>query len=467
MDTVYAAPGTGVRARAMTRPGRSDMIRSRRTTRRSTTTRRILAVIGASVLVTGLAGCGADSDTAGGDGEKASKLEGRGNITFVAGKDTSGYWKGLLEQWNSQHPKEQVELVELPEAADQQRQRMIDNAQTKSDAYTVLYVDVVWTAEFAANGWIEELPEKEFPLDKMFPSVVDTARYFGKLYAVPQSTNGGLLFYRKDLLDKVDAKPPATWQEMKDACKKIQALPEGKKADCYAGQFEKYEGLTVNFSEAVQSAGGKVVDDQGKPTLNTPEAKAGLQLLVDSFKDGTIPREAITYKEEEGRRAFQAGKLVFHRQWPYQYALANMKDGSSKVAGKFDVAPLPGVSGPGSSTLGGANMAISKFAKNKATALDFIEFATTEESQRKALEVASTAGVHTALYEDTELAKKWPYLPMLKESILKAVPRPVVVKYGDATLAIQENAYAALTGDKTVDEALTKMQADLETVTKQ
>lgn len=443
------------------------MIQSRRTTRRSTATRRMLAAIGAGVLVASLAGCGTDSDTAGGGDEKAGKLEGRGNITFVAGKDTSGYWKKLLDEWNSKHPKEQVSLVELPEAADQQRQRMIDNAQTKSDAHTVLYLDVVWTAEFAANGWIEELPEGEFPLDKMFPSVVDTARYFGKLYAVPQSTNGGLLFYRKDLLEKAKVEAPKTWQEMKDACKKVQALPEGKGVDCYAGQFEKYEGLTVNFSEAVQSAGGRIVDEEGKPTLNTPQAKEGLQLLVDSFKDGTIPKKAITFKEEEGRRAFQAGKLVFHRQWPYQYALANADDGSSKVAGKFDVAPLPGVAGPGSSTLGGANMAISKFAKNKATAMDFIKFATTEESQRTALEVASTAGVHTALYEDAELAKKWPYLPMLKESILKAVPRPAVVKYGDATLAIQENAYAALTGDKTVDQALTDMQTDLGKVTAQ
>jgi len=442
------------------------MIQSRQITRRSTATRRLLAAIGAGVLVASLAGCGTDSDTTGG-GDKDGKLEGRGNITFVAGKDTSGYWKKLLDEWNSQHPKEQVSLVELPEAADQQRQRMIDNAQTKSDAHTVLYLDVVWTAEFAANGWIEELPESDFPLDKMFPSVVDTARYFGKLYAVPQSTNGGLLFYRKDLLEKAKVEAPKTWQEMKDACKKVKALPQGKGVDCYAGQFEKYEGLTVNFSEAVQSAGGRIVDEEGKPTLDTPQAKEGLQLLVDSFKDGTIPKKAITFKEEEGRRAFQAGKLVFHRQWPYQYGLANADDGSSKVAGKFDVAPLPGVAGPGSSTLGGANMAISKFAKNKATAIDFIKFATTEESQRTALEVASTAGVHTALYEDAELAKKWPYLPMLKESILKAVPRPAVVKYGDATLAIQENAYAALTGDKTVDQALADMQTDLGKVTAQ
>lgn len=441
------------------------MIRQRRVGQRRAVRHPLLAGLAAGVLIVGLAGCGTE-ETPKSD-QKPATFEGRGEITFVAGKDTTGYWKDLLDKWNTDHPKEQVRLVELPESADQQRQQMIQNAQTKSDAYTVLYLDVVWTAEFAANGWVEQLPEDQYPLDQMFESVVNTARYFGKLYAVPQSTNGGLLFYRKDLLDKVDAKPPTTWQEMKDTCKKVQALPQGKGVDCYAGQFEKYEGLTVNFSEAVQSAGGKVVDEQGKPTLNTPEAKAGLQLLVDSFKDGTIPKEGITYKEEEGRRAFQAGKVMFHRQWPYQYGLANAKDGSSKVAGKFDIAPLPGVSGPGSSTLGGANMAISKFAKNKATALDFIKYATTEESQRTALQVASTAGVYKALYEDPELAKKWPYLPMLKESVLTAVPRPAVVKYGDATLAIQENAYAALTGDKTVDQALTDMQTELEKVTKQ
>ena len=89
----------------------------------------------------------------------------------------------------------------------------------------------------------------------------------------------------------------------------------------------------------------------------------------------------MTYKEEEGRRAFQDGRLIFHRQWPYQWALANATDGSSKVAGKFAVAPLPGLDGPGVSTLGGHNLAISEFAKNKATALEFIKFIASEESR--------------------------------------------------------------------------------------
>ena len=101
----------------------------------------------------------------------------------------------------------------------------------------------------------------------------------------------------------------------------------------------------MNFDEAVHGAGGVIVGDDGKPNVATPEATKGLQTLTDWFKDGHIPKAAITWTEEEGRQAFQNGELIFHRNWPLRYTLANKTDGSSKVAGKFDVAPLPGITG--------------------------------------------------------------------------------------------------------------------------
>jgi multiple sugar transport system substrate-binding protein len=246
----------------------------------------------------------------------------------------------------------------------------------------------------------------------------------------------------------------------------VATLPEASAMGCYAGQFEKYEGLTVNFDEAVHSAGGAVVDDAGKPTVDTPQAKAGLDLLVQGFATGAIPQKAITYKEEEGRRAFQAGELLFHRQWPYQWALAGKTDGSSQIAGKFDVAPLPGANGPGTSTLGGHNFAISAFAKNKATALDFIKFFTSEQAERSNLIATSQAPTRSALYEDSALTAQFPYLPTLKASILGAKPRPQAVRYGDVTTAIQEAAYAALTKTKDSGTALKDLQAKLQELVK-
>ncbi|MGW4064232.1 ABC transporter substrate-binding protein [Amycolatopsis sp. NPDC004747] len=420
---------------------------------------RVAAVAAVGALA---AACGGGSGSgAGATGNAAPALDGRGDITFVTGKDTSNNMQKLVAEWNSGHPGEQVRIVELPESADAQRQQLVQNAQVKSTAYTVLNLDVVWTPEFAANRWVVELPRDQFDLDNFLKPAVQTAEYRDKLYAVPVYSDGGLLYYRKDLLAKAGVAPPKTWDELTAACQKVKALPEAANAGCYTGQFEKYEGLTVNFDEAVHSAGGTIVDDSGKPAVDTPQAKAGLDRLVQGFKSGVIPQKAITYKEEEGRRAFQAGELVFQRQWPYQWALANKTDGSSTVAGKFDVAPLPGAAGPGVSSLGGHNFAISAFAEHKATALDFIKFFTTEQAERSNLLATSQAPTRTKLYDDPELLKQFPYLPTLKASILGAKPRPKAVRYGDVTTAIQEAAYAAISGTKDSAAALKELQTQL------
>ncbi|MDT0541490.1 MULTISPECIES: ABC transporter substrate-binding protein [Streptomyces] len=417
--------------------------------------RRSAGLVAAALVLTA---CGSSGGSDSGEQAGDPSFEGRGPITFVAGKDTTGTVQAALDRWNRLHPKEQVSFIQLPTDADSQRREMIQNAETKSDAYTVLSLDVVWTSEFAAHRWIEKLPENQFPLRKMLKPVVETAEYRGALYAVPFSSDGGLLYYRADLLKKAGiAGPPTTWSRMKADCAKVKRLPEAKDMSCYAGQFRKYEGLTVNFSEAVQSAGGVVTDAGGKPDVDTPEAKKGLDFLVGSFKDGTIPKEALTYQEEGSRRAFQSGKLIFLRNWPYVYSLAR----KSNVAGKFAVAPLPGLNGPGSSSLGGHNLALSSFARNKATAMDFMKFFTSQDSARTFLKDAAFAPSYAALYDDASLTKEYPYLRVLKQSIETAVPRPRVVRYGEVTSAIQQQAYAALTGVKSSEQALRTLQQDL------
>jgi len=435
---------------------------------------RRAAVAGVSfTALLAVAACGGDGGGGGGGGNAGGQASAaaidpndRGPFEYWQGKDTAGATKPLIDGWNKDHPNEKVTLKELPDNADLQRQQMIQNTQIKNPAMAVLSVDVVWTAEFAANGYITELPADQFPTDKFLKPTVDSGTYFNKLYAYPTSSDGGMLYYRKDLLDKYKLQPPKTWDEMKAACKTIQQ-GEGGKLDCYAGQYQKYEGLTVNFAEAVDSSGGKVIGDDGKPSVNTPEAQKGLQALVDMFKDGTIPRGAITWKEEEGRTAFQKGELIFHRNWPYVYALATKDDGSSKILGKFGIAPLPGLTGPGVSSLGGHNYALAANADNKASAADFIKYAGLPETQKAVSKVASIAPTATELYDDPELVKKYPFYPVLKQSIETARPRPKAVKYGDVSQGIQDAAYSALQGQTPADQALSGLQTKLESLTTQ
>ncbi|MFJ8076414.1 ABC transporter substrate-binding protein [Streptomyces sp. NPDC096176] len=428
---------------------------------RTTPTRALRRSGTAAAALATLAACGSPGGTTTPAGQLPA-FEGRGPITYAAGKDSTGSVQAVLERWNKLHPKERVTFIELPTDPDAQRQQMIQNSATRSDAYTVLSLDAVWTSEFAAHRWVDRLPEDEFPLHRMLKPIVETGKYRGGLYALPASSDGGMLYYRTDLLQKTgNAAPPVTWAEMKAQCAEVKKLPEARGMACYAGQFQKYEGLTVNFAEAVNSAGGVVTDAGGRPRVDSPEARQGLDFLVGSIRDGTIAHEAVTYQEEDARRAFQAGKVIFERQWPYMFPLASKKDGSSKVAGKFGVAPLPGFDGPGSSSLGGHNLALSASARNKATAIDFMKFFAGEEMQRFTLAFAPAAPTYEALYEDPKLVERYPYLPVLKQSILHAVPRPRVVGYGDVTAAIQRETYAAMTGDKSSEQALKDLQTSL------
>ncbi|GAA1843671.1 ABC transporter substrate-binding protein [Microlunatus capsulatus] len=417
--------------------------------------------LGAVALATACSGSSTAPSAAGSSAGADAAYSDRGPITFARAKDNSGYAPKEVAAWNKEHPDEQVTLLDLPDSADQQRQQIIQGQQVKADTMTVVTTDVVWTAEFAAKGYVDELPADAFDLSGYLPATVKSATYFDKLYGVPGDSNGGLLYYRSDLLEKAGVEPPTTWAEMKAACAAVAKLPEADGVDCYGGQFDKYEGLTVAFAEAVDSSGGSIIGADGQPTVDTPEAAAGLGFLADSFADGTIPKGAITWKEEESRQAFQSGKLVFLRNWPYVYGLAGKTDGSSEVAGKFDVAPLPGLDGPGTSSLGGLNFAITKYGKNKATAVDFITFLSSAEEQKQRALASANPPVLESLYADPDMVAKFPYLPTLKDSIAQAEPLPQAVQYGDVTIAVQDAVYGTLNGQTQADAALTTLQGKL------
>ncbi|MDP5226430.1 MULTISPECIES: ABC transporter substrate-binding protein [Arthrobacter] len=410
----------------------------------------------AAVLALALTACGGGSSSGGsGGGDAASQnMDGRGPITFVSGKDNSGVWQPTIDRWNAAHPNEKVTLKEQTDQADQQHDDLVQHFQAQQSDYDVVTVDVVWSAEFAAKGWLQPLKDKmAVDTAKLLPATVKAATYNGTAYAVPISSDGGLLYYRKDLVPN----PPKTWDEMMGMCSIAKAHDMG----CYAGQYSKYEGLTVNAAEAINTFGGKIVDDQGKAVVNSAEAKTGLGKLVDAFKSGNIAKQALTYQEEQGRKAFEDGKLLFLRNWPYVYNLAKT-DGASTVKDTFGVAPLPGMSGPGASSLGGHSAAVSVYSKNKATAHDFAQWLIQDEQQKFFALKGSLAPVASALYTDSDIVSKLPYMPTLLTSIQNAVPRPVTPYYPAVTKAVQDNAYAALQGDKSVDQAVSDMQAAID-----
>lgn len=273
---------------------------------------------------------------------------------------------------------------------------------------------------------------------------MDTATYDGQLYAVPYVTNAGLLLYRKDVLAEEGVAPPRTWAELERYAKTI-APKHG--LDGYAGQFLPYEGLTVNAAEAVYSAGGSILGDEGeRVTVDSAAAREGIGFLARGVREGWIPREALTYKEEESKQAFQDGRLLFLRNWPYAYVGASAP--GSEIAGKVGAVPLPGPDGPGTSVLGGSNLAVSAHARHADSAARLIAYLTSERVQRQVLTRGALPPVRADLYQDAALIRRFPYLPTLRTSVLAAEPRPKSPRYDQVSLVVQAVVHDAMAGTR-------------------
>lgn len=434
------------------------------TKRRVEMKRWMAAVATAAVAGLVLAGCASGNGGgagatggAGGSGPEAQGIDKRGPITFAMGANDTGKLKPIIEAWNKDHPDEEVTLVELPQEANAQRDTLVQSLQAKSGDYDVMALDVTWTAEFAAQGWLQPL-DGDLKLDtsNLLDATVQSATYMNKLYAAPQNTNAQLMFYRTDILPQA----PKTWDELladKDAADKAGV-------DLLTMQLKNYEGLTVQTTQAINSWGGAVVDEDGKtPTVDSDAAKAGIQALADAYKSGAIAKGSNGYTEEQTNLQFLAGETAIAYNWPYMYDTAQSED-TSKVKGKFDVAAIVGPDGTGKSTLGGYNNGINIYSENKATDLDFINFILSEENQKSFAE-QSFPPVLKSIYDDPELQQKFPYMPALKAALENAAPRPVTPFYAAVSKAIADNAYAAIVDGTPVDDAVKNMTDAINTAT--
>lgn len=378
--------------------------------------------------------------------------EGRGPITFAMGKNDTDKIIPVIEKWNAENPDEEVTLRELAGEADAQRETLVQSLQAGNSDYDVMALDVIWTADFAANQWLAPLEDSlEVDTSGLLEATVDSATYNGTLYALPQNTNGQLLYRNTEIIPEA----PENWADLEASCSDAEAAG----VDCLTLQLKQYEGLTVNTVGFMEGWGGSVLDSDGNVTVDSDEAKAGLQALVDGYENGTIASASTSATEEETNLAFVEGDTAYAINWPYMFT--NAEGETSEVAGNFEVQPLVGEDGVGVSTLGGYNNGINVNSENKATARDFIEFIINEENQTSFAE-QSFPPVLASIYDDESLVEQYPYLPALKTSLENAAPRPVSPFYPAISKAIQDNAYAALTDGKSVDDATADMKAAIE-----
>ena len=355
-----------------------------------------------------------------------------------------------LERFRRAHPDIEVALRATPDAADQRHQLYVQWLNARVSEPDVLQLDVVWTPEFAAAGWIAPLDRFRPPVQAFFAPTLAANRWNGALYALPWFVDVGMLYWRTDLLDS----PPRDLDElvrMSQAAQAAHGIPFG-----FVWQGARYEGLVTVFVEHLGAFGGAILDERGRVVVDSDAAISALTFMRDAIHDqAVVPAAVLTWQEEQTRFAFQNGQAVFMRNWPYAYAL--LEDASeSLVAGRFGVAPVPGQPG-GSPTaaLGGSTLAINAFSDQPDEAYRLIEFLLEPAQMTERAEIAGQFPPRYSLYETPELASALKIPTGEARRIIEAaVPRPVSPVYSQLSNILQVSLHRALTRQQEPGPAL-------------
>lgn len=414
----------------------------------------ITAAVTAGVLLSGCGGGGGsaspqDSSTVQAADPAAAK-DAKGSVTLCGGKDASGIHKNTTAAFNAANPGITAKYTEIGSTTDESRTQAVQRLEGKSTECDIFMTDVIWMAEFASQGWLlDQTKLVDNIKDRLILSTTEAVKYEDKYWATPFYTNAGLIYYQKDKVAK-----PETWQQLYEEAAKAPG-------NGLVYQGKQYEGLTVNFLELLYSAGGDVLDDKGEVVVDNDTTRKVLNFMADGLKKGSADRAVLTYNEDPTRLAYESGDFGYQRNWPHVYRLLN----ATKLAGTFDVAPLPSFDGSSkaSGVLGGWNFSISAHSTNPGAAVAYINFATTPEWQKHVAMDSSQAPVNEAAYSDPEVLAKMPFATQLLDSVKGAKPRPVSPVYPQISQAINKNVYAVLSGASTADEAVKRMAEEIKT----
>ncbi len=346
-----------------------------------------------------------------------------------------------LERFRLAHPDLRVALRDTPDAADQRHQLYVQWLNARVGEPDVLQLDVVWTSEFAAAGWIQSLDQFHPTAGEFFEAAVAANLWQDQLYALPWFIDVGMLYWRTDLMPA----PPDSLASLTLVSKRL--IAEKRVPIGLVWQGARYEGLITAFAEHLGAFGGAILDADGRVVVDSDAAVRALTFMRDSiYVDGIVPSAVLTWQEEHTRFAFQNGHAAFMRNWPYAYALLSDPD-DSEVASRFAVAPMPGgAGGTPAAALGGSSLAINAYSDQPDDAYRLIEFLLQPQQMVERARIAGQFPPVRALYGTAALAAALTVPAAEARRIIEtAVARPVTPVYSQLSSILQVSVHRALT----------------------
>ncbi|MGH2942078.1 MAG: extracellular solute-binding protein [Solirubrobacteraceae bacterium] len=375
-----------------------------------------------AVAAVTLGACGGDTSSGG-----------RQDLTWFIARQPGGAVEKLAarcSQASGGRYRIRVEL--LPAQADQQREQLVRRLGAEDDSLDLLGLDVVWTGEFANAGWIRPVPEqtRKVVSRDVFGSVLETARFENRAYAVPIWSNTQLLWYRKDRV----ATPPTTWDEMIDEAERI-----GRRQGRIQVQANRYEGLVVLVNQLIESAGTSILAGPEQVRLDKAPTERALGILGRLSRSPAAAPNIATSTEDTARQGFEDGSSSFMVNYPFVYNSA--KSNAPDVFRQLAAAKLPRVDPdrPSAPPIGGINLAVSSYSRHPDLAFDAVRCLVSPASQLEVTKLEGLPPVREDLFDEPAIKAAYPgFAEEIRSSIQNAAPRPSESPaYQDLSLAIQ------------------------------
>ncbi|MCA9597855.1 MAG: extracellular solute-binding protein [Myxococcales bacterium] len=321
-----------------------------------------------------------------------------------------------LDRFMQLHPGVRVVRETTPDDAEVRHRGYVQRLVAGLHQPDVLQLDVIWTPELAAAGWL--LPLEAPDAQDFVKPALDAQRHQGQLYALPWFVDVGMLYYRKD------RGPPPT---------SLADLERGG----LAWQNARYEGLVTVFQEVLGAFGGRMKDDQGHVVVDSPQGDKALSFMRSAITRGSVPRAALSWHEEETRFAFENGRVRFMRNWPYAASLLTVP---------FGVMPLPAApGGQPTAALGGAALAVNAASEHPREARALIEYLTAPEQMLERARIAGQLPARLSVYRSPELELAISPADALR-IVRSARARPASPIYSELSELLQIHLHDALSG---------------------
>lgn len=422
--------------------------------------RRRMVAVGAGALTAAmaLAACGGGGDASSGAASGGDDV----TLTFWGTYGNGGnsaqtdvLTKELIPEFQEQNPGITVNYVDMPYDGLKQK---LTTTSAGGELPDLLRSDIGWVAQFAKLGVFRqldgEMPNFDQLADEVYPGALATTAWDGHYYGLPINTNTRVLVTSQEALDAAQMdKAPATFDEFKQ----MAAALKGTDMKVFADS-----GLNAwNIMPWIWSAGGDITDADvtvSSGYLDSDASVTGVQMLVDLYKDGSIPN-LITGNQGATSTSdgLPSGDYATILDGPW------MKDIWTGQYPDFTpiYAPVPAGDGGSVSVVGGESIVISQSTEHAEAAYKFVEF-TQSKSYQLGMAKAGQMTVKPAFAE--EQAAIDPYYEAFSTQLETAKARLAIPQSGEVDTILNDELVKAFNGEVSTKEALTAAAKQIDTL---